>query len=288
MNRKVWESKWIVSFLCLLLTIGFLGFALSAHSDDTSTTARISSGGTSSEAPAPDADVTIDFEDLASYQPIGNHYPGLTFSSQIVAFDIANEGNTNYIIQGDMVFFNIDSYDSTITFDQPVSDVSCWFATGPEHGLTMTAYDEGGNYLDSGSVYGEYGTGGAPIDLSVSGIKTLVIEYDSPNHWVGDLLSYNTSGGHPLEGTWTVDFFWLNATAEWYISMYTEKFGAFNDSQGNNGWVLYIPEDNLVLLIYTSGCYPVYISQNLSGNSMSGFMICREGEGKGVWKATKQ
>ena len=102
---------------------------------------------------------------------------------------------------------------------------------------------------------------------------------------------------HPLHGTWTLNYEWVWAgdspaeTGEWYITMYTQKFGAFSDNFGDGGWVLN-PSPNKVLLIYTSYCRAVYFSKNFNGQDfMSGFMWTRE-DGScadwGTWDATKQ
>jgi len=108
---------------------------------------------------------------------------------------------------------------------------------------------------------------------------------------------------HPLHGTWNLNYNWSSAlgddsagseaaepedTTTWTIVMYTTKFGSFVSGTGGQGWVLN-PSPNVVLVIYTTGCKPIYYSKNFNGlNYMSGVMWCREGSGWGTWNATKQ
>lgn len=120
---------------------------------------------------------------------------------------------------------------------------------------------------------------------------------------VGSLGIAEEADSHPLDGRWTLNFEWKGATASTSgkdavepdgttslsIQMSTNNFGSFTTGDGGEGWVLN-PSSNTVLLIFTVGCKPIYLSKNFNGvNSMSGFMFCREpGSVKwGTWNATK-
>ena len=107
-----------------------------------------------------------------------------------------------------------------------------------------------------------------------------------------------------LDGNWTLNFFWgsnassagveavvPDSTTSLNINMFTASFGSFTTGDGGSGWVLN-PASNpsVVLLIFTGGCRPIYISRDYNGRDfMSGTMKCRDpgGPAPGTWNAKK-
>ncbi|MBM3234916.1 hypothetical protein FJZ31_01325 [Candidatus Poribacteria bacterium] len=118
---------------------------------------------------------------------------------------------------------------------------------------------------------------------------------------VGFFTVAEEADSSPLTGNWTLNFFWnANAnssgcdevgpstTTSLSITMLTDKLGKFTTGDGGEGFVLN-PSPSVVLLVFTVGCKPVYISKDFNGsNYMSGTMKCREGSGSGTWNATKK
>jgi hypothetical protein len=110
---------------------------------------------------------------------------------------------------------------------------------------------------------------------------------------------------HFLDGNWTMNFEWKGivandggndaaeplGTVTWTIQMFNEKFGQFQSSSGAYGYILYIPEKEVFMAIYSTGCKPIYLDKNVpyGSTSMSGIMFCTDGSvGWGTWNARKQ
>ncbi|RLI92447.1 MAG: hypothetical protein DRO89_02105, partial [Candidatus Altiarchaeales archaeon] len=135
---------------------------------------------------------TIDFEDLGHLDYVGTHYPGLTFSATAQALkkpDYNYEGYPPH--SGDIVIFSLTQNSITITFDSPVTMVGAWITAGVSD-ITLTAYDEDGNVLDSATVSVNYRSNDY-AEVNSPGIKYVTIS-DSGNLWTMDDLTYDYGG----------------------------------------------------------------------------------------------
>jgi len=153
------------------------------------------------EAQAP---IVIDFEDLSNLQPVGTHYPGLTFSPQWVGFNctVYSQCSEYPPHSSPIMAWAQGSNSGRIDFNVPVSQVGGWFATD---GTTvyLEGYDYNNVLVDSGSV-------SSGIDnnayLSISDPQCsieYVIIHDAADYWAMDDFEYTPCPGEvPTLSQW--------------------------------------------------------------------------------------
>ena len=140
------------------------------------------------EAQAP---IVIDFDDLTDGQPVGTHYPGLTFSPEWLGIDcnVYHQCSEYPPHSSPMMIYSPGYYAPRIDFDFPISQVGGWFATDG-----TTVYLEGYDYSDTLVASGSVSSGwNNNAYLSISdpqcSIKYVII-YDAVSYWAMDDFEY--------------------------------------------------------------------------------------------------
>lgn len=95
-----------------------------------------------------------------------------------------------------------------------------------------------------------------------------------------------------ISGDWAGTFDWGcdggAGNAVWSVQLITPFFGTFVDNYGNSGPVLNSDSASVFVMIYTSGCRPLYIGNLTTDDHAEGPHICRPpSSGTGCWQATR-
>ena len=130
----------------------------------------------------------ITFEDIASGNPVGDYYPGVSFSSGFYAWD--SSGNSHYPPNsGNNVIYSHESAPN-ITFSNPVKFVSFYVCTAGDYDIVLTAYSESGIM-----------------------VQQTAINPDAKNEYVtfysstGMIHNITVDGSTGFEYSWTIDDF---------------------------------------------------------------------------------